>query len=181
MNKLRFVALAVGIVCATFVIQTQSAPAPILVVVNSSSSNPYGSYLAEILRAEGINSFSTAQLSSVTSTTLSNASLVILAETSLSATQAQLFSNYVGAGGRLIAMSPDPDLASTLGLIPASGTTSEGYLGINTNSLIGEGLPATTLPFHGSAQHHNLQPGAVAVAGLYSNRTTATAFPAVVK
>ena len=38
---------------------------PILLVVNDCGAEPFGRYLAEILRAEGLNSFTIAQLSAV--------------------------------------------------------------------------------------------------------------------
>ena len=54
---------------------------PILLIVNgASSANPFGSYLAEILRTEGIASFATVSLASLDATTLSNARLAVLAE-----------------------------------------------------------------------------------------------------
>ena len=91
-------------------VRTQAATPPILVVVNTGATNPFGGYLAEILRAEGINSFQVAQLSATTSSSLANFSLVVLAETPLTASQATIFSNYVAGGGRLIAMRPGDQL-----------------------------------------------------------------------
>src|SRR5262245_64650025 len=88
-------------------VSTQSAPPTILLVVNSASANKYGPYLGEVLKAEGLNSFSVAQLSTVTATTLNNAQVVVLAETALSPSEAVLFNNYAAGGGRLIAMRPD--------------------------------------------------------------------------
>ena len=82
-NRLRWCAIVIGIVGATLSIQSQGTPAPILLVVNSGSTNPYGPYLGEILKAEGVNAFSTKQLAAVTSTDLTNSRLVILAETAL--------------------------------------------------------------------------------------------------
>ena len=84
---------------------------PILVVVNDSASNQYGNYLGEILRAEGLNSFNVAQLSTVNAAALDAAELVVLAETPLSASQVTLFTTYVNGGGRLIAMRPAASLA----------------------------------------------------------------------
>ena len=46
---------------------------PILLVVNSAASNKFGPYLGEILRAEGLNGFSTVELASLDSATLSAA------------------------------------------------------------------------------------------------------------
>ena len=51
----------------------------ILLVKNPDAPNPFGAYLAEVLRAEGINAFAEVELSAVDDGTLSTASLVILA------------------------------------------------------------------------------------------------------
>ena len=157
--------------------QSPSAP-PILLVVNSASSNPFGGYLAEVLRTEGVTSFSTVALSTLDATTLSNARLAILAETPLTAAQASLFTNYVNGGGRLVAMRPDAQIASLFGVSPLAATTANGYLAINQAGP-GAGLQSVTLPFKGTATHYNLA-GATAVADLYADRTTPVARPAVV-
>lgn len=155
-------------------------PPPILLVVNAAASNPFGPYLGEILRAEGIPSFSTVQLASLDAATLANAKLTILAETTLSQTQAALFANYVSSGGRLVAMHPDAQLAPTLGIQQTAGVTTDGYLAIDQSGP-GVGLQAMTLPFRGAARQYTLSSGATAVAALYSNQTTQTPYPAVVK
>ncbi|WP_026369853.1 hypothetical protein [Kallotenue papyrolyticum] len=156
-------------------------PAPILVVINSNAPNPFGRYLGEILRAEGLNAFDIAELSTITSTSLSNARLVLLSETPLTNEQASLLDAYVAGGGRLIAMRPDGRLNATLGITPAGSSTTDGYLRINTAHASGAGLPDTTLPLYGAATHYNVASGAETIATLYSTRTTATAFPAVIR
>src|SRR5690348_2879919 len=78
----------------TIGVRTQSTPAPILIVTNSSASNPFGTYLPEILRAEGLNQFAVKDIGAVQATDLSNPTVVVLAETSLTAAQANLFSNF---------------------------------------------------------------------------------------
>jgi hypothetical protein len=92
---------------------------PILLVVNNAAPNPYGRYLGEILRAEGLNAFTTVELATLNSITLNAADLVVLAETPLSAAQASLFNSYIAGGGRLVAMRPDQQLNAALGLEPA--------------------------------------------------------------
>jgi len=162
-------------------VRTQSTPAPILIVTNSSASNPFDTYLPEILRAEGLNQFAVKDLSSVQATDLSNATVVVLAETPLTATQANLFSNYVAGGGRLIAMKPDNQLAPVLGLSPVGSTTTEGYFAINPGVTFADGFPTATLPFHGQATNYSAVGGATTLATLFSNSATATPFPAVVR
>ena len=153
-------------------VRTQAATPPILVVVNTDATNPFGGYLAEILRAEGINSFQVAQLSATTSSSLANFSLVVLAETPLTVSQVTTFSNYVAGGGRLIAMRPDSKLLPVLGLTADGTSTTEGYLSINAGSAAGAGFPVTTLPFHGTATNFIADVGATTLATLYSNQTT---------
>ena len=162
-------------------LKSQAASPLILVVVNSASSNPFGPYLGEILKAEGLNSFSTVQLSSVTSTTLNNAGVVVLAETTLTSGQATLFSNFVAGGGRLVAMKPDTQLLPVLGLSSAGSTTTEGYFAVNTANSFADGFPTATLPYHGTAQNDTPAAGAQVLATIYSNATASTPYPAVVK
>ena len=96
--------------------QAASVPNTILVVVNSSGSLPFGAYLGEILHAEGLNSYDLIELSSLTSTALSQHDLTILGETALTSGQATLLQTYVNGGGRLIAMRPDSQIRSLFGL-----------------------------------------------------------------
>jgi len=159
----------------------QSQPAPILLVVNSTAPNPFGRYLGEILRTEGINAFSTVELSSLSGTTLNAARLVVLAETPLTASQATLLSSYVAGGGRLVAMRPDAQLGPALGVTDLGSSSSERYLSISAGTSVGSGFPATTLPMVGPSRHYGLASGAIAQATLYTDRTTSTPYPAVVQ
>jgi hypothetical protein len=149
---------------------------PILIV--TSPSNPFSSYYTEILRAEGMNEFSTANIASVNATVLDSYQEVILGEMSLTSSQATMFSNWVQSGGNLIAMRPDSDLASLLGISPLGTTLSNAYLQLNTASGPGVGLTDQTIQFHGAADAYSLN-GATSVATLYSNATQATTSPAV--
>jgi hypothetical protein len=126
---------------------------PILVVADAASPNPYGPYLPEILHAEGLNSFQVDQLANQTATSLASYPIVLLAQTTLSASQATLFTNYVNGGGTLIAMRPDPQLAPIFGIVAAGGTTSEGYILTSQNSSVSSGITHQTLRFHGSADN----------------------------
>jgi Big-like domain-containing protein/Calx-beta domain-containing protein len=162
-------------------VRTQSSPSPILLITSSTAPNPFGIYLGEILRAEGLNQFAVKDLSTVTATDLSTAQVVVLAETPLTATQANLFSNYVAGGGRLIAMRPDDQLAPVLGLSPAGSVTTEGYFAISQSTAFADGFPTTTLPFHGQANNYTAVNGATTLATLFSNSATSTPYPAVIK
>ena len=156
---------------------TQAAAAnPILIV--TSSSNPYTTFLPEILNTEGFNEFDTADISAVTSTTLSAYDLVVLGDTSLTAAQVTTFTTWVNGGGNLIAMHPDPQLAGLLGLVDTGTTLSNAYMLINTTAGPGVGLVGQTIQFHGPAELYTLN-GAISFADLYSNASTPNGNPAV--
>ncbi len=105
---------------------------PIAVVVNDAAPSPYGRYLGEILRAEGLNEFTFINLSTATLAELNQYRLVILAETPLTSTQAAMFTNFVGGGGRLMAMRPDAQIAGLFGLASSAGTQTDGYVRFET-------------------------------------------------
>ncbi|MBL7743632.1 MAG: DUF4082 domain-containing protein [Chitinophagaceae bacterium] len=149
---------------------------PILVI--HSNANLFSLYSAEILRAEGLNEFATAEISSVTTTVLNSYDVAILGEMSLSAPQVTMLTDWVNAGGTLIAFRPDASLNALMGISAASGTLSNKYLLVNTVSGPGAGIVNQTIQFHGDADLHTLN-GATSLATLYSDATTATTNPAV--
>ena len=89
-----------------------------------------------------------------------------------------MFSNWVTAGGNLIAMHPDKKLASLLGITDASATLADAYMLVDTSAAPGAGIVGQTMQFHGTADKYTLS-GASPIATLYSNATTATANPAL--
>lgn len=149
---------------------------PVLVV--GTTSNAFTSYYTEIVRAEGFSGASYADLTTVNASVLASRDVVILGETPLTAAQVTMFADWVTAGGKLIAMRPDKQLAGLLGLTTTPNTLAEGYLLINTSQAPGAGLVSQTIQFHGTADRYTLS-GATAVATLYSTSTVATANPAV--
>ena len=149
---------------------------PILVV--TSGSSPFSRYLMEILNAEGLNAYAVKDISTVDAAVLNVYDVVILGQMSLNSAQVTMFANWVTAGGNLIAMRPDKQLAGLLGLTDAGSTLSEGYLLVDTGSGPGKGIVGQTIQFHGTADRYALN-GAASIATLYSNATTATSNPAV--
>lgn len=149
---------------------------PILVI--SKSSNPFSRYPVEILRAEGLNEFEAMDISAVTAAVLAGYDVVILGEMGLSASDVTMFTNWVNDGGTLIAMKPDTQLATLLGIIPVPGTLSDKYLLVNTASGPGAGIVNQTIQFHGTADLYDLN-GATGLATLYSDATNTTGHPAV--
>jgi hypothetical protein len=149
---------------------------PVLVI--SSASNPFTRYVGEILLAEGLNHYAIQEIGTVTPTVLAGHDVAILGETALTSSQVTMLTDWVNAGGNLIALRPDAQLAGLLGLTPAGTTLADGYLLIDTSGAPGQGLVNQTIQFHGTADRYTLN-GATAVAILYSNATTATSNPAV--
>ncbi|QNN52181.1 DUF4082 domain-containing protein [Nocardioides mesophilus] len=144
----------------------------------TSSAAPSTKYLAEILRAEGLNEFTSIDATGLNSTNLANFDVVVLGTGALTSTQLSALSTWVSGGGNLVAMRPDAQLDSLLGVTTQSGTTSNGYLAVDAATGPGAGIATDTLQFHGSAKNYTLA-GAQQVARLYSSATAATAFPAV--
>ena len=146
------------------------ASQPIAILIDPEAAGSFGAYLGEALRAEGINAFQFESVTSVEADTLSHFSLVLLPPMTLTAGQASALSDYVLAGGALIAMRPDASIAPLFGVRPAAGATSGGYLVVR-----GEAIP---LQVHAEASHYTLD-GAEAIAELYRDRSTPTGFPAI--
>ena len=149
---------------------------PLLLVGTSTSQ--FSLYIAELLRAEGLNGFDAADISAVTAGTLSAYDVVILGQVTLTPAQVTTFTNWVNAGGSLIAMRPDKQLSSLFGITDTGTTLSNGYLLVNSASPPGTGIVGQTIQFHGTADQY-LPNGALPIATLYSSSTVATPHPAV--
>ncbi len=155
----------------------QGPGGPVLVIQNTA--NKFSRYYSEILRAEGYNTFATADVSAITATLLNQYDVVIIGEVPLTTTQVSTVTTWVNNGGNLIAMRPDKKLANLLGLTDQAATLAEGYMLPNTTSAPGLGITNQTMQYHGVADKYALASGTSAVATLYSNATTATTNPAV--
>jgi hypothetical protein len=155
-----------------------AAAEPVLVVDNPGSDVDFGRYYPEILRAEGLNAFSTATTSALTPGGLAAYDVVVLGETPVTDAQVTALTNWVQGGGNLIAMRPDPRLAGLLGLGTDGGNLSNAYLGVNAGSGPGAGITSETMQFHGTADRWSLS-DASTVATLYSSASASTGQPAV--
>ena len=177
---LLLMAWIVGLLCWTRPAQAadpaQGPGGPILVLTSGTAN--FGTYYAEILRNEGFNAFTVADVSTVSAATLAAYDVVLLAKTPLTGTQVATLNTWVNGGGNLIAMAPDAQLAPLLGLTPAGGTLAEAYLQVDTATSVGNGIVGQTMQYHGVADRYTLS-GATALATLYSSATTPTANPAV--
>ena len=150
---------------------------PILLI--SSAANPFSRYPVEILRAEGWNAFNALDISAVTATELNKYDAVILGDIPITAAQSTLFTDWVNAGGTLIAFHPDPQLSTLMGITPTGGTLSDKYLLVNTSAGPGVGIVNQTIQFHGPADLYTVNAGTNIMATLYSDVSTATPNPAI--
>jgi len=148
---------------------------PLLVLTDPNDE--FGTYYAEILRSEGLNSFSVMN-GPATAAKLTGRTTVLLAKASVSDAELSVLTAWVQGGGNLVAMRPDKKLAGLLGLTDAGGTLANGYLKVDQGSAAGAGIDAQTLQYHDTADRYTLN-GAQPIATLYSNATTATSSPAV--
>jgi methionine-rich copper-binding protein CopC len=155
---------------------TSGPGGPILVVTNSTDQ--FSSYYPEILKAEGLNEYATADISGLSSSLLTSYQVLVLGEVALTASQVSTITTWVQAGGKLIAMRPDAQLSSLLGIASTGQTMAEAYLQINNSTTVGSGLVNTTIQYHGTADLYTLN-GATSLANLYSDASTPTNDPAV--
>lgn len=154
-----------------------SEPAPLLLVGNERADPPTGPYLAEILRAEGLNAFQIASRAALREEFLARYPLVLLSAGPLDTGAAEALRRYVARGRALIAMRPPALLADLFGVEPAAGRTLDGYVRILPEHPAGRGFPADPLQFHGPADHYR-PAGAETIARL-AGRTGDLPFPAV--
>ena len=87
---------------------------PILVILDPN--RPFGSYLCEILRNEGLNAFRSIPIGEVTADLLRTYRVVILSRTDMSVEHVDILDGWVRDGGNLIAMQPRAQLLRTMGL-----------------------------------------------------------------
>lgn len=151
---------------------------PILLLMNERSDNPFGAYLEEILRAEGLNCFHLVDISAIDKMVLQPYDILILAEGLINTNQAEILEQFVVQGGRIISMRPDPRLYPLLGVEKVVGILSDGYLKTDLSHPASNGINPYTLQFHGDADLYKLT-GAVPVAWLYHDREVASSYPAV--
>jgi hypothetical protein len=148
---------------------------PILVLTTSASA--YGNYYAEILHTEGFNYFDVKDISTISTSELSQYQTVLLSSMSLTSDQVSLLTSWVNGGGNLVAMRPDKQLAGLLGLADTGTSVTNQYLRTNVATPAGIGIVDTPIQFKTAADKYTLN-GATMVANIYSDNATPTAFPA---
>ena len=159
---------------------------PIVVLTDRDhTSNPFGCYLVEILRGEGLVEFDETERSALLAAAdpagrLASYAVVVAAEMDLRAAEQQLLRDYVEGGGVLVAMRPDVDLADLFG-IRVIGTRPERlvqHFGIDVRAPLAKGVVEQSLQYHGEATDYALD-GATALAFLYEDADTPSSNPAV--
>ncbi len=150
---------------------------PILVL---ATPEKFGTYLGEILKAEGFNDFQMESPSApgITGRFLSRFDIVLLAETDLTKEQAEHLNSYVKEGGSLIAMRPAAQLADVFGITGAGDVLREGYFRVEAGRGIGRGLIADPLRFHGESDRYRVE-GATILASLWRTESEPVGAPAV--
>jgi len=151
-------------------------PKPILLLTSVSSGNKFAEYCGIILGAEGF-SLSSYDIAEATALTLSRHNVIILGEMQLTPADITMLSNWVAAGGNLIAMRPDKQLASLLGISDAAAVRSEAYLKVDTSREPGAGIVGATIQYHGTADLYTLEDGTQQVATIYSGPTETEVTP----
>jgi hypothetical protein len=151
---------------------------PILLI--TGAAQPFSSYTGEILKAEGLDEFTSLDLSLVTPSVLNGFDEVVLGDVPVSPAQAITLTNWVNAGGKLIALHPDKDLAGLLGLIDLGATTSNAYIKVDTTAgTPGAGIVGQTIQYHGAADRYMLGSGTSEIAALYTTASQDSTSPAV--
>ena len=128
----------------SFVVTRLPPALPILVI--TTTGNKFTQYYQELLRSEGFNSVNAMDITQITSSTLAQYDVAILGETLLTSAQVTMLSDWVTAGGNLIAARPDKQLASLLGITEASSVQSDAYLSVNTAQELGVSIIDQTIP-----------------------------------
>jgi hypothetical protein len=154
------------------------SPSALPLMVITTTGNDFTQSYQEILRAEGFNNLNAMDITQVTSSMLTQYDVAILGETPLTSAQAAMLSDWVAAGRKLIAMRPDKQLASLLGIADAYSVQPDAYLLVNTAQAPGAGIAGQTIQYRGPADLYTLD-GATAIASIYSNPTQSTSNPAV--
>ncbi|MCY1019592.1 DUF4082 domain-containing protein [Pyxidicoccus sp. MSG2] len=147
---------------------------PVLVAMDPD--NHFTEYLPELLKAEGINSFVKWDAGNLgAAADLAGFTTVILGEGNLGSAQLAALTEWVNAGGTLIAMRPKPELDALLGISRTGATLAEGYIDVHTGQAPGAGIVDETMQYHGVADVLVPLAGTDTVAGLYQDASTAVA------
>lgn len=122
--------------------------APLLLITNAGAEPDFSPYLAELLRTEGLVTLRIAPIELVGAAELARFHTAILAPGPLQADQAALLRDYVGQGGGLVGIRPDPKLADLFGVRALGASASGDYLRVVAGAAEQAGAPML-LQVHG--------------------------------
>ena len=151
---------------------------PILVLASNAH---FGSYIGEILKAEGFAEFEILPFTNnkISLKYLKDFDIIILAETISGSMQAGMLGRYVKEGGNLISVIPDKKMKKVLGVVEGDGSFNNGYFLVDTNAEIGKGITSKSIQLHTKVDKYLLD-GGKKIATFLSDRINATQFPAIV-
>jgi hypothetical protein len=117
------------------------------------------------LRNEGLDEFAVTDISTAMPSVPAGHDVVLLAQMALTPAQVTTLTNWVVAGGRLLAMRPDSQPARLLGLTRTGSSLSSAYLLVVRAQGSGSGIVGETIQFPGTADCYTLA-GATSLATL---------------
>lgn len=128
---------------------SSSLGGPVLLVTDNR--NPYDEFYAEMLRAEGLTSFTSVDLRDLSAAALDGHAVVLLSGTPDSEAMSQL-RGWVESGGQLITMRPEGELADLAGHSPTGDSVTNGSLWADGSSTAGRELASTPIAVHAPAR-----------------------------
>ncbi len=159
----------------------------ITVLVRSEQpENRYGPYTAQMLRADGITSFSIVDMDGQNAGpngTSGTPALIILTRCRLRAREQERLLSYVRHGGSLIAFRPSYRLCEALGLTARFSVTKKAYLLPDPDHPATTAFPREPIQCHWATEHWglgSLPGGAEVIAHDYADVRTPTGYPAVI-
>jgi O-glycosyl hydrolase len=136
-------------------IASESDRSTILVL---SSKEKFGNYITEILRAEGINTFTTSALDTKNYSLeeLQKRKLVIVSSEKVSNGQAAIFSEYVKAGGNLISTMPVKQMQQVFGIAEQAQRGKYDHISVSSKSTLAKGITTRPMRLHARSSNYKL-------------------------
>ena len=151
---------------------------PVLVVTDPT--NPFtDDYCNAVLKTEGLPECAATDAANLTSSfSLSGYRTIVMADGApLTGSQISQITTWVQNGGTFVAMRPNDNLDSLLGIGPrAQSSLFDAYFQVNPAAF--PGIETQTMQYHGAADEHTLA-GAQSLATLFSTSTASAGLPAV--
>lgn len=132
------------------------AATPLLLLTNSHAEGAFGPYLGEILRGEGLLTFTTTPVEQIDAATLARHSAVLLGPGPLSLGAVEILRTFVADGGGLVAIRPHPRLDSLLGVHHLGDQNTGGQLQVVARHPMAQGIDQGRLQIHSTADHLEL-------------------------